>query len=816
MCMPCARGKYKAAGVGACQTCPPGAFADAEGRGVCTPCAAGRFQTIDSDRRSAADCRACDRGAFQPLAGMVGQQACLRCPRGRFGNASAVASEAGCPECADGTFADTEGRDACERCPAGRRGRANAPLANKRDADGACEACPPGRHRASASALPLVGEAACAECGAGSAAPLPGATVCAACDAGRYRANASECAPCPAGLYGKQVRACPPNASASSPACECEACPPGRYSDLAAQPSFAACRLCRANTFQPAEGAASESECIECGANETAPAGTLLPEGCERPLCGAGETPKVRKCVPCLPGSAKPSDGRGECAPCAPGRYASAKGATTCESCPDATYERAGAPRTSATDCVDPRAGLAPEDASARGAWTAATTAFDTPEAEEAFDALADDGVASAARAREVRETLSIVTLAFWGAAALLAALLVARERRSRLARAIVGHTLLRFDFFSLLHLPEDGEVVIRRRTRLGGALSLMFGFALACIALGLGYGYVFANRRLANTLVPVIATKPYTARLALEVTAYGDAARDSCAEGALLAAGFAGEDLPEARFAAAGRGGGGRGSGGGGGAAGCTATLSAPAAALRAERATLEVRFRGHPQLLAWNVSTTLAAPVRVLSGAAGGLAPSGNNTMLVGRSEVELAVRPTEWHDHSGDDDSAVNLTGYALEPRGEAVCEARSPHEAISECAPSAAGASADTAADVSLAFRLARTDTVLVKKREAVRGAADAVALRVLRAPAGRLGAGRPPLRRGLPQEAAPGDAAHAGRRGRASELTQSGTLFVASAADTSTRERHPWGLRLSDGGPGGPLSHTLGVCPCPLG
>ena len=107
---------------------------------------------------------------------------------------------------------------------------------------------------------------------------------------------------------------------------------------------------------------------------------------------------------------------------------------------------------------------------------------------------------------------------------------------------------------------------------------------------------------------------------------------------------------------------------------AGCTATLSAPAASLEAERATLEVRFRGHPQLLAWNVSTTLAAPVRVLSGAAGGLAPSGADTMLVGRAEVELAVRPTEWHDHSGDDDSAVNLTGYALEPRGEAACAAR----------------------------------------------------------------------------------------------------------------------------------------------
>ena len=188
-----------------------------------------------------------------------------------------------------------------------------------------------------------------------------------------------------------------------------------------------------------------------------------------------------------------------------------------------------------------------------------------------------------------------------------------------------------------------------------------------------------------------------------------------------MLVAGFAGKELPRrvspagarrregARAAAA--------------AAGCTATLSAPAASLEAERATLEVRFRGHPQLLAWNVSTTLAAPVRVLSGAAGGLAPSGNNTMLVGRSEVELAVRPTEWHDHSGDDDSAVNLTGYALEPRGEAACEASSPHEAASECAASAA--SADTAADVSLAFRLARTDTVLVKKREAVRGAADAV-------------------------------------------------------------------------------------------
>ena len=62
----------------------------------------------------------------------------------------------------------------------------------------------------------------------------------------------------------------------------------------------------------------------------------------------------------------------------------------------------------------------------------------------------------------------------------------------------------------------------------------------------------------------------------------------------------------------------------------------NAAAASLEAERATLEVRFRGHPQLVVWNVSTTLAAPVRVLSGAAGGLAHArrpvdlSNNTVI------------------------------------------------------------------------------------------------------------------------------------------------------------------------------------------
>ena len=40
-----------------------------------------------------------------------------------------------------------------------------------------------------------------------------------------------------------------------------------------------------------------------------------------------------------------------------------------------------------------------------------------------------------------------------------------------------IRELLLPCDFFSLLHLPEEGEFVQRRRTRLGGALSLLLVF---------------------------------------------------------------------------------------------------------------------------------------------------------------------------------------------------------------------------------------------------------------------------------------------------------------------------------------------------
>ena len=110
---------------------------------------------------------------------------------------------------------------------------------------------------------------------------------------------------------------------------------------------------------------------------------------------------------------------------------------------------------------------------------------------------------------------------------------MVVRASESTLSRAILRELLLPCDFFSLLHLPEEGEFVQRRRTRLGGALSLMFGFALVCIAIGLGYGYAVANRRLTHFLVPVNATKPYPTHLAIEVTAFGDFGGGRCTKNA-------------------------------------------------------------------------------------------------------------------------------------------------------------------------------------------------------------------------------------------------------------------------------------------
>ena len=230
----------------------------------------------------------------------------------------------------------------------------------------------------------------------GERGAAPGRDGGAPCDAGRYRASASECAPCPAALpqAGPRVSA---KCLGGVARMRLHGLPGGPLQRPRGAASFAACRLCP-TPFSPTRARPPPTRASRAARTIRRPRARSRATGASG-RCAAGETPKDRGCAPC------------------------ARAPKALRRARRSARLRGGAVR--ARRMARPRASRAPRRRGARrraahlghrlrrparrprGGGRVGARRVDSgddgvrhAEAEEAFDALADDGVASAARAR--------------------------------------------------------------------------------------------------------------------------------------------------------------------------------------------------------------------------------------------------------------------------------------------------------------------------------------------------------------------------------------------------------------------------------
>ena len=386
MCYDCAQGSYQPqTGSTVCLTCPADTYQDQFGATVCLDCPAGTSAPVGSDSQD--DCEgsvSCNPGFYD------GGSGCEACPAGKYQN---VAGATACLDCPGGTYQSETGATACLTCDAGKyqdQVGASACMdcmyGSYQDQAGAtqCLMCPTGKYQ------DQFGATTCLDCGVGTFSNVTGNTMCYDCPQGGYQpqTGSTVCLTCPADTYQDQFGAtvcldCPAGTSApvgsdSQDDCEgsvscnpgfydggsgCEACPAGKYQNVA---GATACLDCPGGTYQSETGATA---CLTCDAGKYQDiAGSTIcldcPTGAYTGVVGstvcldcaagtfANET-GATACLDCPVGTFQGVAGEAACQYCNPGGYQDQAGATVCLTCPGDTYQD----QFGATACLDCPAG---------------------------------------------------------------------------------------------------------------------------------------------------------------------------------------------------------------------------------------------------------------------------------------------------------------------------------------------------------------------------------------------------------------------------------------------------------------------------
>jgi len=490
VCRGCPAGKFASSkGATACTDCPAGTFSNAVGANsssVCVPCAAGRYATAtggDSDEA----CSECPAGTFSSSKGASSAAQCSRCPAGYFSDAFGATSAAVCSPCPKGTYNTVPGQpfSGCRLCPPGTYSNESAAVS----AD-ACAPCPAG----SASALP--GAERCDVCLAGTISSARGSTACALCPAGSttLTPGSTLCTPCPAGSAGSG---------------SCGVCRPGTFAEA---PGQTLCESCPRGHFQPL---GNSSDCLECPAGRVASMlGSTACDACE-PGWHA-PSPKLFACTLCPAGTYSASKETVTCTPCPAGTSTVAPGAvslTQCEagrsSCPEGQAMDletgtcvplvcGGGLRAIDGGCVGCGAGYfgrplgngSESESEAGGAknCTACPAGLWCPggmsapvrpaDAADAAGLIAIPGRAEPQVPLTPPVPSSVVLVSFVGVAAatVLVALLAPRCFRG------APNLFKVLDVFTLNHFVPVGKALVRKRTFLGGVLTI----AMVLVVLGL------------------------------------------------------------------------------------------------------------------------------------------------------------------------------------------------------------------------------------------------------------------------------------------------------------------------------------------
>jgi len=334
ICTDCAAGKFQPYRSFApdCRSCPPGKYSDVVKASTCkvckdqatvgattcaAACPAGQYMPPGSTDTSA--CVSCPAGKFNVLNGQSGASACLNCPRNTYLDLVDVTSERSCYRCekgktsAPGSTKPTDCVAQVVKCASGEFAATVAVQddnAKFNEAGKQCTTCPVGKFTSTEDA------SACTACAAGKSTlttGTPNGNFCIAstvCDAGSFL-NAEGrymwCQKCGAGSYSAVVGA--------TDASTCTKCPAGK------------------RTNQP--GQTAVSACVATDSNAACPAGTFAKTFGKKVSADTATAVARSVCLSCPPGTYGPNTGAesiADCIRCSP-EYGSSFGSTSQSEC---------------------------------------------------------------------------------------------------------------------------------------------------------------------------------------------------------------------------------------------------------------------------------------------------------------------------------------------------------------------------------------------------------------------------------------------------------------------------------------------------
>lgn len=411
-CEPCPVGTFMPSGSTACQVCQSGRYNDKANMAVieCEDCPAGTYNndagTNANRHDQESDCSACPTGKYQDDNGST---ECKLCPSGTFAAAgtSGFKSFSECAVCGSGKYSETSNNGlSCTNCPSGKFLEDNGSDKNLHSSSSKCTACFAGSYNSQP------GQASCDLCGQGEYQASTGQiackncpkgtwndnsvgptvrmshnelTDCVVCEEGKYsnfEKNGDDCIDCVAGKYNKDLSS-NPQASDHDNILDCQACPGGTFSGVAATHcdlcnegkysttsgvSEASCQPCEKGTYNQIKG---QQSCSICGPGEytsstqstscsACPTGRYLTDdrtsrfehdaSGDCTLCAAGAYnpyERSQRCFDC--GIGKSSlGGASTCTDCVPGTFANAAGSSSCTACPDGSFSS----DAGSSDCV--------------------------------------------------------------------------------------------------------------------------------------------------------------------------------------------------------------------------------------------------------------------------------------------------------------------------------------------------------------------------------------------------------------------------------------------------------------------------------
>ena len=335
VCTDCAAGKFQPypSFTTACRFCPPGKYSDVVKASTCKVCK-------DQATVGATTCAAaCPAGEYMPP-GSTATSACVSCPAGKFNMRKGQSGDSACRNCPRNTYMDEvnlKSERSCHRC---EKGKTSAPGSTEAtDCVAKVAKCSSGEFAATAT-----------EQDGGDAKLNAAGKQCTACPVGKFTSteDASACTACATGKSTLTTGTPNSNFCIASTVCDagsflnaegrymwCQKCGAGSYSAAAGATDASTCTKCPAGKITNQPGQTEISACVTADSNAACPAGTFTKSFSKKVSANTAAAVARSVCLSCPPGTYGPNTGAesiADCIRCSP-EYGSSFGSTSESEC---------------------------------------------------------------------------------------------------------------------------------------------------------------------------------------------------------------------------------------------------------------------------------------------------------------------------------------------------------------------------------------------------------------------------------------------------------------------------------------------------